>query len=88
MIKQVEERFFSCACFGEGLRVSFWPGDGEFYLSMWSYRHAGKPSWRQRFRHIWNIIRVGDPWEDECLLTHIEAKELQIFLMESLNKLK
>lgn len=74
------DKFFICLCYGEGVRFSYWPDDKEMYLSLWKTRSYGKPCWRQRLRHIWKIIRDGEPWEDEVVLTVEEAKAMGKFL--------
>lgn len=82
-----ENQLFFCACHGEGLLVSYWNDDDRvFYFSMWGYRYAGKSTWKQRLRHIWNIILNGEPWKDECVLNKEEVEKLSRFLIMQLGR--
>ena len=74
------DRYFDCACFAEVLRITHWD-DGEIYLSLLKPRSHGTADWKQRLRHIWRILRDGDPWEDEMVLTKEEAQALGRYLL-------
>ena len=75
------EHFARCACFGEGLRLTY-TDDLEFSVSMWKDRGYHKTCWRQRFRHIWRILTKGEPWDDEIVLHMDEAKKLAQFIAD------
>lgn len=75
------DHFSRCACFGEGLRLTY-TQDNEFFVSMWKDRGYHKTCWRQRMRHIWRIITKGEPWDDEIVLHMDEAKRLATFINE------
>lgn len=75
------EKFTVCACFSEGLRVSYFPEDKEFYVSIWEHKGSGKACWSHRLKHIWRILRTGQPWEDEIIISEQDAGELGQFLI-------
>jgi len=78
------DKFFRCACHGEGLHVSYDPEDKMRYITMWQAGYAGVGSipWRQRFRHIWKILRTGVPWHDQVVLSECEAFKIAAFLKD------
>lgn len=80
------ECYVTCACYGEGLRLTYWPEDKLYYLSLWKPRSWGSTSWRQRLRHIWQILKTGEPWEDELCLNQEEAQKVIEFLMAPVTK--
>lgn len=74
-----------CSCFIEGLRlVKFEDDDDDLYLSMWADKHYVHPvPWKQRLRNIWRIIRKGDPFEDELILSTEAQADLVRFLLNA-----
>jgi hypothetical protein len=76
------EKFFTCACFGEGLRVSYDAEDKSWYVTLWRQGYRESTDWTHRLRHIWRILRTGQPWHDQVLLNDDEAKALGKFLTE------
>lgn len=80
----MDDHFTRCACFGHGLRLTWDDEDREFYLSLWGSRNAFRTSWKERLRHIWRILRTGVPWDDELVLSAVEAKRLAEFLRASI----
>jgi len=84
------EADFECRCHGDLLRVSIWrdhPEDPpEIYLSAWQCRSARSSSWRQRLRHIWRILRCGQPYLDDMILSHKDALRLARFLDDHLRE--
>jgi len=62
---------FPCSCGGEHLHLE-WDVMSEdivtLSLSIWKPHSQNKTSWRQRLRHIWRILRTGDPYGDQVLL--------------------
>jgi hypothetical protein len=71
-----------CDCWEHAIGIQFDDDDFDFlYLAFW---HCGRPyySFRDKLRHIWQIIRYGHPYCDNVLLTKETAAEL----CEILNK--
>lgn len=75
------DKFFICSCYSEGIRLSYWPEDRDLYLSLWQTRSYNSVGWKQRLKHIWRIIRTGEPWCDEVMLTIDEAKAMGQYLI-------
>lgn len=60
-----EERLFLCTCGGEG--ITFQVDEDGLMLAMW--RVGGVDTgWRNRLRHIWQIIKRGHPYTDDMIL--------------------
>lgn len=77
----VTTRLIECSCFVEGLQFQKW-SDGDVYVALWKQTaYLGGRGWRQRLRHIWQIIRHGDPWADEIMLTPSGAGDVVRFLL-------
>lgn len=68
--------WFLCSCYQESILVSQWDDDSCVYVSFWKGRQDGSVGWSQRLRHIWKIIRTGEPWSDEVVLSQEEAMYL------------
>ena len=59
----------------------------QFEFSIWSYgRHSSKLSWRERLRWCWNILRNGNLWADEVILSEKSVKKLSDFTLTEINK--
>ena len=73
-----------CDCGSDAVLLSRWKDDEyrEIYFSMWGYRAPRSPDWRDRLRHIWRIITVGYPYEDDVVLNPDSAKALGLKLIE------
>ncbi len=63
------------------MRVEYDPEFGEMFISMWS-RPTSHP-WLTRLRHIWKILRGGEPFEDEIILNRECMAKLSNYLTES-----
>lgn len=81
------EEFITCDCHDDGLflsRMSDSKDDPGFvYVSLWRF-WSGKPYWRYRLRHIWHIIRHGDPYTDQVILDRKSVERLRHFCDVSL----
>lgn len=79
----MRERFIRCECHIEGLRLTrFEDDDEDLYVAMWEDRHyGGRVPWRQRWRHIWRVIRTGRPYEDEVVLNRQAAQDVARFIV-------
>lgn len=66
---------FTCACFAECLHLTTYD-DGEVGLSIWSHGVGHRPPWLKRLRHIWHIVRHGDPYDDGVVLDAEDAQRL------------
>ena len=82
---EYEEHYIAfCDCDSEAVLITRFKDDKykEIYLSMWGYRYPHSTDWRDRARHIWRIIRVGYPYEDDVVLNPDSAKALGLKLIE------
>ena len=80
-----EEKYIAfCDCGSDAVLVTRFKDDEykEIYLSMWSYRYPNSTAWRDRLRHIWRILTVGYPYEDDVVLNPDSAKALGTILIE------
>ena len=74
--------FIKCECSGEGLGVDYYEDDGVYYFSYWKSGISNqKLSWKERFRHCWNVLIKGKAFNDEVILTKDKANELVDFLL-------
>ena len=76
-----EQKFVVCDCHTHALAVSLLEdGDDaawdEIGISFWTYGHGRTDCWRERLRHIWNIVRRGHPYLDSVCLSREKAREL------------
>lgn len=79
----MDERYISCACFGEALHLVRYEDEGSVSLSLSVYEPRGsRPSWRWRLKYIWRILTKGHPYEDEVILTQPQVHELVTWLQE------
>jgi hypothetical protein len=75
--------YLECACYYCRLmRVEYDPEFGETFISMWS--RPISHTWRTRLRHIWKILRGGEPFEDEIILNRECMAKLSGYLMKSI----
>jgi hypothetical protein len=77
------EPLIVCACNTHAVRVSK-SDDGEVYVSTWRLFYKGsdyQSGWRQRVRLLWKVLRTGEPWDDELVLTPHDARRLAVALV-------
>jgi hypothetical protein len=69
-------KIFKCSCYAEAISLE---KEDEDFISMcfWQIGLNYYPkSFKQKLRWIWQIIKKGSPWTDECLLDKETAKAL------------
>jgi hypothetical protein len=75
--------YLECACYYCRLmRVEYDSEFGETFVSLWS-RPTSFP-WLTRLRHIWKILKGGEPFEDEIILNRECMVKLSEYLAESI----
>jgi len=75
--------YLECACYYCRLmRVEYDSEFGETFVSLWS-RPTSFP-WLTRLRHIWKILKGGEPFEDEIILNRECMVKLSGYLAESI----
>lgn len=73
------EEFISCDCHGDGLLLGHMDDSDDFvYVALWS-RNPGPTGWGHRLHHIWHILRHGDPYGDEVVLSRGSVERLRKF---------
>ncbi len=71
------EQLVSCTCeahkitltvdYDESLEIEkYW--NPLIYLSVWKLYGENVPGWKEKLRHIWHIIKNGNPWDDQVIL--------------------
>ena len=74
-----KEKFISCECYSEFVRVAYDKEFDHFDLSIWT-QPSMKPSWKTKLGWIWRIIKHGSPYGDQVILNKDKAKELAEYL--------
>lgn len=81
-------KFYKCSCGCQVLEVdeSFIKEDGEIYFSVWQNGRRKPMCWGERIRWIWKIIKDGDVWSDNIILTKHDCGELAGQLLEAIKE--
>jgi hypothetical protein len=80
-MKKTSSEFFICDCYSEGILVTKYKNEDEFYFSFFKRGYAGnKLSWKDKLRYILQIIKTGIPFEDEVILNKTKIASLVKFL--------
>ena len=73
-----------CACSTEAVEFQYWSWGQdeppEFYISMWRQGFKRPMCWQERLRWCWRILRSGDPWADDIIVSELQAKQIADFL--------
>ena len=88
MDKEIEmsEKFFRCNCGCGGVVIEIWPEDWNIYISFLS-RVSGK-SFRSRVKLSLEMLRYGQHFDTDIVLTKEMSKELGKTLLEMSAKLE
>lgn len=82
------EKFFKCDCHGEGMFITRFEEEEEFYFSYWGQgfypRNMGL--W-QRIKMCWQILWKGEAFEDEIILHKDKAGEMAVWINTEINKI-
>jgi len=88
--KSIWRRWIECDCHSEGIMISHDDNDPfpNIYLAIFSHGKYknNKLSLKEKLRYCWQVIRTGNPFEDEIMLRQETAKELAEALLEFANK--
>lgn len=74
-----KEKFISCECYSEFVRVAYDKEFDHFDLSIWT-QPSMKPNWKTKLGWIWRIIKHDSPYGDQVILNKDKAKELAEYL--------
>tara|TARA_Y100000593_G_scaffold42861_1_gene82058 strand:- start:27012 stop:27350 length:339 start_codon:yes stop_codon:yes gene_type:complete len=84
-----KEKFFKCSCYGEGMFVTRFEDENEYYFSMWSqgYYPRNMSLW-QRIKFACKVLWTGEAWEDELVLEPKVVRELSEWIKDDLQEVK
>lgn len=86
MSKEDITLFCNCEC-GALVVTDSWLEDGLVGFSLYRYgTNNYDTSWRNRLRHILDIVRYGHPWADDILLQKKDVQRLKEYLESALVK--
>ena len=71
-------KYIGCDCGSEVLSIEFDDESKEFYLGI--YQLNKQYSLRDRLSYIWRIIRKGEPYGDQIVLSKNKAIELKEYI--------
>ena len=67
---------FVCTCHGHVISIekfdSFPDLEPEYFISMFS-QAGSRVSWKDRLKHIWYILRNGEPYTDQIIIAEWQA---------------
>ena len=81
------EIFVKCDCHAEGMFVTRFEGEGEFYFSYWG-RGITPRNMRlwERVKLCWKVLSTGNAYEDEIILSKDKAGMLAAWINAEINK--
>lgn len=74
-----DQVFLQCSCGVEMIHIVR-EEEGDYFVSI--YRQQRNRGLLNRLRHIWSIIRTGEPYGDDVVLTRGDAEKMGKFLLE------
>lgn len=85
-VTSTERPRFECSCYTHDLvAVAADVGDDPWWaeLAMWEQTRNGfRFPWGHRLRHIWRIVRRGEPYTDQVTLDRDQALALAAWLQD------
>lgn len=84
---KTRQKFFKCACFSEGILVTRFKDEPEFYFSYWSQGfNPVKFDWSTRLKTIWMILFKGTCFKDEVVFTKKTSRKMADWIIKELNE--
>jgi len=74
--------FLKCNCTGHALEITKWDDEQDFEISIWNRFRDHLLCFNERIRWCWRIIKTGNPWADEVILSAEDALKLSDFIIE------
>jgi len=71
-------KYIPCDCGSEVLRIDYDDECKTFDIMIYTLK--GKFPLRHKLRHIWNIIKKGEPYSDQIVLRKNSALELKEYI--------
>ena len=83
------EKFFKCGCQSEGILISRYEDEEEFYFSYWRLGiDPIKLSFWMRLKLCWLILFKGNYYDDEVILDRHKAREMVDWLGSEIEKVE
>lgn len=82
--KTTKRNYFECMCDSEIFTVTA-ESDPQFEyieMAMWSRGKGNSYAWKQKLRHVWQILRYGEPFADQIVFTKEEFARFKKFVGE------
>ena len=81
----MKEKFFKCDCFGEGILLTKFPDESQFYFSYWKEGITPlKFSWWMRLKLCYLVLFKGSHYGDQVILGKEEAEKLSTWVSKRL----
>ena len=78
------KEYYECDCLCGILRIEKDEDTGDFYIS--TYSRKGRFPLFHKLRHVYKILRYGDPYGDEIILSKDKAKKLANDILKDINR--
>lgn len=83
---------FRCECLHEGIvveRLDWDEAPWQLCIALYSFgENSGGVAWRERLRHIWNILRYGRPHADQVTFDEATARSFANQILAELDSWK
>lgn len=78
--EEPKQEYYQCECSTHAIHITKYPDDSVFYISIWERGKNNVTTWAHRLCHIWKIIKTGEPYGDEVVLSKKTATALARFI--------
>ena len=75
--------YVECSCGGEVVKIEYDKEVDSYYFAVFTL--DGRRSWRNRLRQIWHIIRTGEPYSDNAVISSNDMNRVVEFI-DQINK--
>ena len=79
-IPKLDKIHIECACGGHILSAMRDEDDGSIYFSMYTYGGGEVYGFKRRLKAAWGLLRTGEMFSDQAILTKEEQEKLKEFL--------
>jgi hypothetical protein len=90
---EMDSEYIECDCHTELIQLTYEEPENKdkepvdfLYIALYEYgsKRDNRFSWKERFKHIFYILKYGTPWKDQLIL----RTEERLKLMNYLNKVE
>jgi len=75
--------YVECSCGGEVVKIEYDKEVDSYYFAVFTL--DGRRSWRNRLRQIWHIIKTGEPYSDNAVISSNDMNKVVEFI-DQINK--